>query len=165
MVAVRMEGFRTVRADRRAVWDALTNVDDLKLCISGCDALFPLSATRFGVAVTVSLGPVRIPFQGSVEIKGSDPLRSYHIAGRGKGGLVGTATGSATVRLSDVPSGCRLGYVIDAEPDGPLAALGAFFISGVARTLTDRFLANFADRLEQPAGAPGSGAERDRPHW
>ncbi len=149
MVAVRMEGSRTVRADRRAVWDALTDVDCLKVCISGCDAVTRLSSTRFGVVVGVSLGPVRIPFRGSVEIKASDPPRLYHITGQGGGGLTGTAIGSAIIRLQEVPNGCRLGYVIEAESDGRLATLGALFINGVARTLTDRFVTSFALRLER----------------
>ncbi len=162
MVVVRMEGSRTVRADRRAVWDALTDVDCLRVCISGCDSVTRLSNTRFGVVVGVSLGPVRIPFRGSVEITSSDPPRSYHITGRGEGGLAGLATGSATIRLHEVPNGCRLGYVIAAKPEGPLATLGALFINGVARTLTDRFVTSFAARLER-TGA-GSRAD-DRRAW
>ena len=162
MVAVRMQGFRTVRADRRAVWDALNDVDCLKLCISGCDSVIRLSATRFGIVVTVSLGPVHIPFRGSVEVRSSDPPRSYQITGHGEGGLAGNARGSATIRLSEVSNGCRLGYVIDAEPGGPLARLGVLFITGVGRLLTDRFVASFADRLERTAGAPGSHADDHR---
>ncbi len=154
MVAVKMEGFRTVRADRRAVWDALTDVDCLKACIFGCESMTRLSETRFGVVVGVSLGPVRIPFRGSVEIRSSDPPHSYHITGRGGGGLAGIVVGSATIRLCEVPNGCRFGYVIDAEPSGPLARLGAPFLTGVARTLTDRFVASFADRLELTIGKP-----------
>ena len=148
MVALRMEGSRTLRTDRRVVWDALTDVDCLKLCISGCESVTRLSQTCFAVVVSVSLGPARISFRGSIEIRSSDPPRSYHIAGRGEGGFTGMAAGSAWLRLSDVPNGCRLGYVIEAEAAGPLAMLGALFITGVAKTLTHRFLTSLADRLE-----------------
>ena len=152
MVAVKMEGSKTVRADRRAVWAALTDVDCLQVCISGCDSLTRLSNTRFGVVVGMSLGPVRIPFRGSVEIEASDPPRVYRITGRGEGGFAGNATGSATIRLSEVPNGCRLGYVIDARSNGALATLGALFVTGMAKTLTDRFLASFTARLERTSG-------------
>ena len=163
MVAVRMQGSRTIRADRHAVWEALTDVDCLKVCICGCDSLTRLSDTRFGVVVGVSLGPVRIPFRGSVEIKVCDPPRVYHIAARGEGGLAGIATGSATIRLSAVPDGCRLGYVIDAEPTGRLATLGVLFLTGMAKTLTDRFLASFTARLERASEGSGFRADDRRP--
>ena len=165
MVAVRMEGSRTVRADRRAVWDALTDVDCLRVCISGCDSVTRLSNTRFGVVVGVSLGPVRIPFRGSVDITSSDPPRFYHITGRGEGGFAGLATGSAVIRLHEVPNGCRLGYVIEAEPEGRLATLGALFINGVARTLTDRFVTSLAVRLERTGARAGSRRADHRRSW
>ena len=162
MVAMRMEGSRTVRVDRRAVWEALTDIDCLKVCIAGCVSVTRLSNTRYGVVVGVSLGPVRVPFRGSVEIKSCDPPRVYHITARGEGGLAGIAAGAATIRLSEVPDGCRLGYVIDAECNGRLAALGALFLTGKARTLTERFLARFTARLERAGEQPGFRAEERR---
>ena len=154
MALMTISGSRTVRADRRAVWAALHDVGCLKACVPGCQSLVRVSDGRFGLVVDVSFGPVRIPFRGSVEVDGSDPPHCYRMVGRGEGGLAGLAAGSATIRLTQVAGGCRLGYVIRAEPQGPFAALGSVVVTGLARSLTDRFIDGLAGLLERDAGRP-----------
>jgi carbon monoxide dehydrogenase subunit G len=148
-MSVTINGAKTIRADRDRVWAALNDVDILKLCIAGCQALTRVSSSRFDVVVGVALGPVRITFRGSILVSESAPPVSYRLSGRGEGGLAGIAVGSALIRLTDVPEGCRLAYAIEAEPGSRLAALGAVFVSGIARTLADRFAVSFAAHLEQ----------------
>ncbi len=147
-----LSGSKTVRADRHVVWAALNDVEILKDCVLGCESLVRLSDRRFGIVVGASFGPVRIPFRGTLEVDRSDPPHYYRMIGRGEGGLAGRAAGSATIRLSEVPCGCRLRYVIHAEPQGALAALGALFITALARTLTDGFVDSLVDLLERRAG-------------
>ena len=146
-MSVTVKGTKTVRADPETIWAALDDVDRLALCIPGCRSLTRLSPNMFRLVVLVRLGPVRVEFHGTVERTVSDPPYALALVGRGEGGLAGMAAGSARITLTQVSGGCRIGYRIASEPTGPLAALGSFFLIGLAKGLIDAFIATLTDLL------------------
>ena len=144
-MAVALKGAKTIGATRETVWAALNDVDCLKLCVPGCQAIQRGTDGTFRLKVLVRLGPVRIEFSGRVEVTESDFPRAYVMTGRGDGGFAGLAKGTAHIRLVEVPGGgCRLVYRVETSQDGPLANLGVLFLSGIAKTMTDQFVSALA---------------------
>ena len=88
-----------VPASRDKVWEALNDVDVLKLCIDGCEELNKDSDTEFSAKVTAKVGPVRAKFTGKVTLSDIDPPNGYTISGEGQGGVAGFAKGGAIVKL------------------------------------------------------------------
>ena len=113
-MSVTVSGAAFVRADRHAVWAALHDVNVISLCIPGCLSLVRSSERVFDLALLVRLGPVRLAFDGTVEITESDPPARYRLVGWGSGAQAGEAVGTATITLAEQADGCTLTFVIDA---------------------------------------------------
>lgn len=156
MMTITISGARTLPADRETVWAALHDAERLKLCVPGCRSLVRVVPDRYALTVAVALGPVRLAFVGEVEVIESAKPSVLALRGTGRGGLAGLAVGTARLTLTETGQGVRLAYRVEAQPTGPLARLGALFIGGVARSLTDRFIASLADVCSPPRadGAP-----------
>lgn len=148
-MVLAMTGAQTIGATRETVWAALNDVDCLKLCVPGCQDLRRGPGRTFRLKVLVRLGPVEVAFRGGVEVTESDFPRSYVLTGHGDSGFAGFVNGTARIRLAEVPGGCRLAYRLETAQDGPLAGLGAWFLSGVARTLSTRFVVALADEARK----------------
>ena len=162
-MAVAMTGARTIGATRETVWAALNDVDCLRLCVPGCQDLQKGPGNTFRLKVLVRLGPAQLEFRGGVEVTESDFPRSYVMTGRGCGGLAGFANGTARIRLAEVPGGCRLAYHLETAPNGSLAGVGAWVLSGVARTLSDHFVATLAEVIRKADARTVDGGRSPKP--
>ena len=121
-----------VPASRDKVWEALNDVDVLKLCIDGCEELNKDSDTEFSAKVTAKVGPVRAKFTGKVTLSDIDPPNGYTISGEGQGGVAGFAKGGAIVKLvdGDGDGATILHYEARAEVGGKLASVGSRLVEG-----------------------------------
>lgn len=151
---VTTRGSIAVNAGREAVWAALHDADRVALCVPGCRNVVRDTATSYSVTALVRFGPVRVSVDGTVAISDSDQPTRLVLSGRGRGGLAGTAGGTAAITLTERPAGCRLSYVVEAETDGPVAQLGSMFLTGLATTLADLFVRRFAQLFEEPTALP-----------
>ncbi len=141
---MKMSGEEVIPASRETVWKALNDPAILKQSIPGCQSIAKKSATEMEARVVVKLGPLKVGFTGVVNLTDLDPPNGYRISGEGKGGLVGSASGGANVKLEAMPGGTRLIYDVDAQVTGKLASLGARFIEPTSRALASKFFAKFA---------------------
>lgn len=139
-------GTTFVRADRDDVWTALHDVRVIGACIPGCRALDRTSEHAFTLRVEVPLGPTNLIFDGVVEIVASDAPRLYRLEGSGKGPM-GSAAGSAEIRLKREAGGCRLAYDVLAETQGPMRAIGPVVLSGLGKAIAAVFAKRFADTV------------------
>lgn len=158
---VTTKGSVDVAAPREAVWAALHDVERCALCVPGCRSVSRESDNAYRVTAAVRFGPVRVAFDGMVEVDGFEALQRLSLIGRGRGGPAGTASGTAMIRLAERPGGCRLSYELEARTDGPIARLGPTFLTGLAGALSATFARRFA-RLFEPR-APARQASRWRP--
>lgn len=155
-----MSGERVIEADRATVWAALNDPEVLKACIPGCQEMSRESDTSFTAKVSQKIGPVRASFTGELELSNIVPGESYRLDGRGKGGVVGGASGGASVRLEDMPEGTQLSYEVDASVTGKLAQLGNRLIDGFAKKFADDFFDRFKAEVEGEADeSEADGAE------
>ncbi len=141
---MKMSGEETIPASRETVWKALNDPAILKQSIPGCESIVKHSDTEMEARVVIKLGPLKTRFTGIVNLTDLDPPNGYRISGEGKGGLAGSASGGANVKLEAVPEGTRLLYDVDAQVTGKLASLGARFIEPTSRALASQFFAKFA---------------------
>ncbi len=153
-----------VPASRDKVWEALNDVDVLKLCIDGCEELNKDSDTEFSAKVTAKVGPVRAKFTGKVTLSDIDPPNGYTISGEGQGGVAGFAKGGAIVKLVDGDGVTILRYEAKAEVGGKLASVGSRLVEGVAKKTADDFFGKFVEIVSDGDVEPASEvaeAERD----
>ena len=146
---MKMSGSETIAASRDAVWAGLNDPAVLKQCISGCDSFTKDSPTTMTAKAFIKLGPLKIPFKGSVTLSDLNPPESCHIAGQGHGGLAGLASGAAAVKLTALSANeTQLDYDVDAQVSGKLAMFGARLIDSTAQSLAKQFFAKFASAVK-----------------
>ena len=145
-----------VPASRDKVWEALNDVEVLKLCIDGCEELNKDSDTEFSAKVTAKVGPVRAKFTGKVTLSDIDPPNGYTISGEGQGGVAGFAKGGAIVKLVDGDGATILHYEAKAEVGGKLASVGSRLVEGVAKKTADDFFSKFVEIVSDGDVDPAS---------
>ena len=159
-MAMTMKGEVDLPAAREVVWAALNDPETLKSCIPGCESLERTDDNALLAVAKVKVGPVSAAFKGKVRLLDLDPPNGYRIEGEGEGGVAGFAKGGATVKLTEIPTGTKLAYDVEAQVGGKLAQLGARLIDGVAKKMADQFFADFAAAVERQAGgAPAAEPE------
>ena len=152
-MAMTMTGEATLPAARPQVWALLNDPDVLKACIPGCESLERTGDNGFAAVARVKIGPVNATFRGKVQLSDLVPLEGYTISGEGEGGVAGFAKGGAKVSLADAEGGTILRYDVEAHVGGKIAQLGSRLIDGVAKSMADKFFANFAEAAR--AASPG----------
>ena len=140
----------------QTVWEALNDAEILAQAIPGCERLEKTSDTQLSAKVKLKIGPVSAIFTGEVTLSDLAPPYAYVISGSGKGGVAGSASGSAKVRLEEIEGGnaTRLTYEVEAAVTGKIAQLGSRLIESTAKKLAGKFFDEFV-RLLSPEHALG----------
>lgn len=87
--------------DRQTIWRALNDTKTLKKAIPGCDSIEWNSPTQLDLIIKVNLGIMHPKFAGELELSDIEEAQQYVLSGRGRGGLLGLAHGSARITLKD----------------------------------------------------------------
>lgn len=150
---MKMNGEERIAAPRSQVWQALNDPEILRQCIPGCQSLEREAADRLRATVEIKIGPIGARLSGAVTLSDIDPPQGYTITGEGQGGTVGSAKGSAQVRLAEDGGGTLLTYEVDAQVGGRLAQLGGPIIDATAKQLAGKFFKRFGEVVGGPAQA------------
>lgn len=143
---MQMTGEQRIAAPRGEVWVALNDPAVLAQCIPGCQSLEQDGEDGFLAIAEVKIGPIGARFKGSVRLSDIDAPNGYTITGTGNGGIAGSASGGAKVRLSDAGEGATLvSYDVDAQVGGRMAQLGGPIIDATAKNLAGKFFARFGE--------------------
>ncbi|MGD1877106.1 MAG: carbon monoxide dehydrogenase subunit G, partial [Kiloniellaceae bacterium] len=153
---MQMTGQYRIEAPRQTVWEALNDVEVLRVCIPGVEEIEKTSDTSFTAKVRAKVGPVSARFAGDVTLSDLDPPNGYTISGEGKGGAAGFAKGGAKVRLEDDGAATMLHYDVAAQVGGKLAQIGSRLIDGTAKKMADDFFSRFATTVGARAAAPAA---------
>lgn len=156
---MKMSGSRELPVPQVEVWQKLNDVEVLKRCIPGCESLEKTGENDLKAMVAVKIGPVAARFQGNVTLSDLDPPNAYRISGSGSGGVAGSASGGANVRLKPSGAGTELSYDVNANVSGKIAQLGGRLIDATAASLANQFFDRFAAEFAPEA----SGAAVPRP--
>jgi uncharacterized protein len=131
------------------VWLALNDPEVLKRTIPGCDTMERLTPTDYAGHLKVDLGLFKAGFSGTIKLSELDPPTSYRITVAAQAAIAGSATGSAKVRLVDLPGGAVLHYTAETALGGRIAKFGAKLMHGTATRYADKFFARFAEAMQQ----------------
>lgn len=132
-----------IAAPRVAVWSALNDTAMLKAAIPGCHRIDWASATTLDLEIKVNLGVVRPTFGGGLTLSDIVPAERYTLSGRGKGGLLGMAEGSADIVLSDHGDDTMLVFTANGGASGQVMKLGKAVIGNSAQKIIDGFFERF----------------------
>lgn len=152
---MQMNGTRQIRATRARVWEHLNDPAVLRACIPGCQSLEGSPEEGFTAQARLAVGPIKATFAGEVTLSDVAPPESYRIAGQGKGGIAGYASGGANVRLTENADGTLLSYEVEAAVGGKLAQLGARLIDSTATKLSGQFFDSFVAICEDQTETAG----------
>ena len=146
-----------IAAPRIAVWAALNDVAVLKAAIPGCHRIDWASETALDLEIKVNLGVVHPVFKGDLTLSGIVPAERYTLSGKGKGGLLGLAEGSADIVLSDDGEQTLLVFTAHGGASGQIMRLGKAIIGNSAQKVIDGFFESFGTAMG--AGVTPLGAE------
>jgi carbon monoxide dehydrogenase subunit G len=132
-----------IAAPRVAVWAALNDADMLKAAIPGCHAIAWSSDTTLDLEIKVNLGVAKPVFKGELALSNIVPAERYTLSGRGKGGLLGLAEGSADIVLSDDADNTLLVFTAQGGASGQIMSLGKAIIGNSAQRIIDGFFERF----------------------
>jgi carbon monoxide dehydrogenase subunit G len=154
---MELKGERVLAAGREAAWQALNDIEVLKLCVPGCESMTAIATDEFEMALTAVIGPVKARFKATLKLENVDAPRAYTLKFDGAGGTAGFARGEARVELTELSAAqTRLAYLATAKVGGKLAQVGSRLIDAASGAMADRFFEAFAAQLaarNAPAGA------------
>lgn len=132
---------------RDVVFEALNDPDILRQSIPGCEEIVKHSDTEMDATVVVRFGPVKASFESNVTLDPSQGPERITIGGKGDAGIIGFATGTADVTLSEEEGGTLLAYEVHIDVTGKLAQVGSRLMEGTTKRLAKKFFANFETAL------------------
>jgi len=140
-------GHYHVAAPREKVWAALNDTAVLKAAIPGCHRIDWSSETALDLEIKVNLGVVHPVFKGGLALSNIVPAERYTLTGKGKGGLLGLAEGSADIVLSDAGEETQLLFTATGGASGQLMRLGKAIIGNSAQKVIDGFFERFGEAM------------------
>ena len=126
-------------AKRDEVWAALNDTRVLKAVIPGCERIEWTGPDSLDLTIKVSLGFIHPTFAGELRLSDIIPAQSYTLWGGGKGGVLGMAQASASIRLEDEHRGTILSFAAAGKADGGIMRLGRSLIGNSAQKVIDGF--------------------------
>ena len=122
---MELKNQQTIAAPLQQVYDGLNNIEVLRECIPGCEAIEKTSDEHMDATVTLKIGPIKASFVGQLEITDLNPPSNYTLNFSGKGGTAGDARGSAKVVLeAESPDTTVINYEVQADITGKIAQVG-----------------------------------------
>ncbi|QBF30812.1 CoxG family protein [Thalassococcus sp. S3] len=139
---------RIVNAPIEVVWAGLNDVEVLRDCIPGCEALNREADDTFSGRLRLKIGPVSVRLSGEVHLSDVEVPHRLRLNGKGTG-VMGIAKGGADVVLTPEPDGMtRLGYDANVDVGGKIAQLGSRLIGSTANKLAAQFFDSFGATVE-----------------
>ena len=136
-----------IAASRDAVWAALNDTAVLKAAIPGCHRIDWSGPEALDLGIKVNLGVVHPVFKGDLKLSDIVPAERYTLSGKGKGGLLGLAEGSADIELSDLEGDTLLVFTAHGGASGQIMKLGKAIIGNSAQKVIDGFFERFGDAM------------------
>jgi carbon monoxide dehydrogenase subunit G len=142
------------------VWQFFDDIPQVAACLPGTELTDDLGDNKYLGKVAISMGPVRLQFKGTAEIKERDDAAKRIVVdaagsderGRGQAAMSGTAT------VAPAPGGSRVNVDLDLQLSGAAAQYGRGMITDVTAIL----MRDFADTMQRRMSAIDRGVSPDR---
>ena len=131
------------------VWIYLADPTKIVTCVPGASLTEKIDDRNFKGQVAMKLGPVKVKFNGAVEIEELDK-ENWQMKLKGKG-LDAKGKGSADMKmngiLQEIPTGTSVDFTMTLSIIGKLAQFGSRLINDVTDQVLNQFIANFKAKL------------------
>jgi uncharacterized protein len=142
------------------VWQFFDDIPQVAACLPGAELTDDLGDDKYLGKVAVRMGPVRLQFSGTAEIKERDVAARRIVVdasgaderGRGQAAML------ITVQLAPTPGGTKVGVAQDLQLSGAAAQYGRGMISDVTAVL----MRDFADNMTRRINAADQGLSADQ---
>jgi uncharacterized protein len=142
------------------VWTFFDDIPQVAACLPGAELTEDLGGDKYRGKVAVRMGPVKLQFAGTVDIKERDNAAKRIVVdaagadekGRGQAAMLVTAT------LAQTAGGTKVAVVQDLQLSGAAAQYGRGMISDVTTVL----MRDFADNMQKRITARESGVALDQ---
>jgi hypothetical protein len=132
------------------VWQFFDDIPQLAACLPGAELTDDLGDDKYLGKVAVRMGPVRLQFSGTAEIKERNVAARRIVVdasgaderGRGQAAMLITA------QLAPAPGGTKVAVAQDLQLSGAAAQYGRGMISDVTAVLMRDFADNMARRID-----------------
>jgi carbon monoxide dehydrogenase subunit G len=132
------------------VWQFFDDIPQVAACLPGTELTDDLGDNKYLGKVAISMGPVKLQFKGTAEIKERDDAGKRIVVdaagsderGRGQAAMSGAAT------VVPAPGGSRVNVDLDLQLSGAAAQYGRGMITDVTAILMSDFAANMQRRIE-----------------
>jgi carbon monoxide dehydrogenase subunit G len=132
------------------VWQFFDNIPQVAACLPGTQLTEDLGDNRYNGAVAIRMGPVKLQFAGTAQIKERDDAAKRIVVdaagaderGRGNAAMSGVAT------LAPTPGGTRVDVELDLQLSGAAAQYGRGMISDVTAILMRDFATSMQSRID-----------------
>jgi carbon monoxide dehydrogenase subunit G len=150
------------------VWRFFDDIPQVAACLPGTKLTDDLGDNKYNGTVAISMGPVKLQFAGTAQIKERDDAAKRIVVdaagsdekGRGQAAMTGSAS------LSPAAGGTKVDVELDLQLSGAAAQYGRGMISDVTAILVSDFATNMQSRMNaidrgvspDQAGAPARSA-------
>jgi len=147
---MQLKGDVTIRAQRKRVWDFMTDPNQIGQCAPGVEKIEMIEPLKkYRGVVSVGFGAVKARFSGDVDILELDEPNYAKLKAHG------SATGSVAdavseMHLSDGPDGSTVvHWTADVSVSGQLASLASRLMVPVSQKLAGIFYEEVRKRIEK----------------
>jgi carbon monoxide dehydrogenase subunit G len=131
------------------VWRFFDDIPQVAACLPGTELTEDLGDDKYRGNVAIRMGPVRLQFAGTAQIKERDDQAKRIVVdaagadekGRGQAAMQGTAS------LVAARGGTRVDVALDLQLSGPAAQYGRGMVSDVTAILMRDFATNMQNRM------------------
>lgn len=131
------------------VWKFFDDIPQVASCLPGAELTEDLGDDKYKGRVTVRMGPVKLQFAGTAQIKERDDTNKRIVvdaAGADEKGR-GQAAMLLTARLTQIAGGTKVAVDQDLQLQGAAAQYGRGMISDVSSVLMRDFATNMQQRI------------------
>ncbi len=147
---MNFEGSLVVERAPDRVWDFLWDVERLSRCIPGCQRLVTLKERdKYQVTLSDHVGPIRLNFDATVDVKAIDPGKAIRVSLQGKDLKAGGLMQTMEIRLEAIDSSrTKVDFKTDVSVFGKLGTLGYPFIKKKANAVMEEFSQRVKTEIE-----------------
>jgi uncharacterized protein len=141
------ERFDVPGAKPRAVWELLSDPNDVVTCVPGATLGEKHEDGTFDGAITVKFGPARVTFKARIELELDDATMSGRVSSKGKDSQGGTRF-NATMKFKVDESAGEPGTTVLITGENEISGKLAGLVEAGAKIVIKRMSAEFAENLQ-----------------
>ncbi len=140
-----------IAAPRHAVWLRLLDPHAVAAATPGVESMEPIDDTHFKVVSGIGVGAIRLSFTLDIELSDLVEPKSARMHARGKAPGSEVDVRTTILLLERDAETTQLQWEATATISGTIASIGARFLEGAVRKLTDDFWDTFAQQASAAA--------------